>query len=94
MVIDRQQASLNPDAVRDISREPLDLAAEETLALRVFVDRSVIEVYANDRVCFATRVYPTRADSLGVSLFARGNGASATVDAWDMAPIWPEETSS
>ena len=33
---------------------------------RVFVDKSVIEVYANGTQCLALRVYPGRDDSVGV----------------------------
>ena len=44
----------------------------EPLRLRVFVDKSVVEVYANDRQAICRRVYPGRPDSLGVALFARG----------------------
>jgi beta-fructofuranosidase len=36
--------------------------------LRIFVDRSILEVFANDRVSITTRIYPTRRDSLGVAL--------------------------
>lgn len=39
-------------------------------------------------ICFLTqRIYPTRADSLGVSLFARGGSVKvAKLDAWDVSP--------
>jgi beta-fructofuranosidase len=91
VVVDRRQASLNPDTTRNVVREPLALTDGERLSLRIFVDRSVIEIYANERVCFSTRVYPTREDSLGVGFFARGGAVSMTIDGWDMTSIWPEE---
>ncbi|MHB0858791.1 MAG: GH32 C-terminal domain-containing protein, partial [Anaerolineae bacterium] len=69
---------------------PLTLAPGEPLRLRIFVDRSVIEVFANDRQAIMRRVYPTRSDSVGVALFARGGDAMASsVHAWDMAPANP-----
>jgi beta-fructofuranosidase len=56
----------------------------------VFVDHSVIEVFANGHTCLASRVYPTRPDSLGVELFATGASARlAALDVWQMAAIWP-----
>jgi beta-fructofuranosidase len=61
----------------------------DRLRLRVFVDASVIEVFADNRVCFTERIYPIRDDSLGVSLFS--NGANARVAhccIWQMSPIW------
>jgi beta-fructofuranosidase len=45
----------------------------ELLRLRVFIDRSVVEVFANGRQCLTLRTYPSREDSTGVSVFARGN---------------------
>ncbi len=66
---------------------PLKLAPRELLKLRVYVDRSVLEVYANGRQCITQRIYPVRPDSLGVAFFAEGGGARLrTVDAWDMGP--------
>jgi len=69
-----------------VQTAPLVLARNEPLRLRVFLDRSVLEVFANGRQCITQRLYPSRPDSLGVSLFARGVPVRASVDAWDMAP--------
>ncbi len=66
---------------------PFELKPGEPLRLRVFIDRSVLEVYANDRQCITQRIYPSRADSLGVTLFSRGGAAKVTsLDVWDMSP--------
>ena len=48
--LDRTHASLDPHTERDIRTAALTLQAGEPLRLRVFVDHSVVEVYANDRV--------------------------------------------
>ena len=62
----------------------------EPLTLRVFVDRSVVEVFANEKQYLAMRVYPGRADSLGVSLRAQGQDAVLErLNAWEMKAIWP-----
>jgi beta-fructofuranosidase len=59
------------------------------LRLRVFVDRTIVEVFANGRLCLTRRMYPTREDSLGVSVFAAGGTAwLASLQAWQMAGIW------
>ncbi|MDQ3813264.1 MAG: glycoside hydrolase family 32 protein [Armatimonadota bacterium] len=66
---------------------PFTLKPGEPLRLRVFLDRSVLEVYANERQCLTQRIYPTRPDSLGVSLFARGGSVKVkSLDAWDISP--------
>jgi beta-fructofuranosidase len=49
-----------------------------------------VEVFANDRQAVMRRIYPTRADSLGVSLFSRGGPAQvASIDAYDISPTNP-----
>jgi beta-fructofuranosidase len=55
------------------------------------MDRSVVEVFANDKQCLAIRVFPKRADSIGVSLRSQGKEAQLkSFDAWQMRSIWPE----
>ena len=66
---------------------PFELAPGEPLQLRVFLDRSVVEVFANDRQAVMRRIYPTREESRGVVLFSRGGVARVRfVEAWEMAP--------
>ena len=61
----------------------------EPLQLRVFIDRSVVEVFVNGRQCVAQRVYPDRKDSVGVSLRSQGSGALLkSLDAWQMKSIY------
>ena len=75
---------------RVIERAPLVLRPGESLKLRVFVDKSVVELYANDRQAIGRRVYPTRPDSLSTTLFARGGAAGfKTIKAWEMMPSNP-----
>ena len=49
---------------------PLILGPDEPLRLHIFLDRSVLEVFANDRISITSRIYPTRADSTCVALLA------------------------
>lgn len=62
------------------------IASGETVRLHIFVDRSVIEVFAdNGRVCLAESVYPTRPDSLGIGLFAHGGRARLrSMEVWEL----------
>ena len=91
LVLDPVQASLNPatSTGQEAQRAPFRLKPGEPLRLRVFVDRSVVEVFANGRQCVAKRIYPTRKDSLGVSLFAQGQAMARSVRGWKMNPVWP-----
>ncbi|GAB4452963.1 MAG: glycoside hydrolase family 32 protein [Anaerolineae bacterium] len=90
LFIDRARASQREDADHHAEGGALDLRDSEALRLHIFLDRSVVEVFANGRACLTSRVYPTRPDSLGVGLFARGAGATVrALDAWTVRSIWP-----
>ena len=68
---------------------PLPLGEGEPLSLRAFVDRSVVEVFGNRRVCITEPIYPAQPDGLGVALSARGGKAVARqVDIWKVASHW------
>jgi len=95
--VDVRRASLDPDAIPlafpaadksvRVQSAPLELAPGEPLRLRLFLDRSILEVYANGRQCVTQRIYPSRADSLQVRLFSRGGPSIARrIEAWPMAP--------
>ena len=72
------------------TKAPLELRPDEALRLHVFLDRSVLEVYANGRTC-VTRVVHPEADDLGVEAFARGGKATLkSLDSWTLGSIWPE----
>jgi beta-fructofuranosidase len=78
-----------PSTISDVPVQvaPLELSPGEPLRLRIFIDRSILEVFANGRQCVTQRFYPSRPDSLGVKLFAREGAAKVTrLDAWRMDP--------
>lgn len=58
----------------------------ENLELRVWFDESVLEVFANDRCTFATRVYPATKRCWGIKFWAEDEARQSTVlqaRAWD-----------
>ena len=71
------------------ARAPFQLReGEKALKLRVFLDKSVMEVFANDRAC-VSRVIDAAQKDLGVAVFAAGSRAAVkTLDVWQMKPIW------
>ena len=88
MCVDKERASLNPHVERGVQGGPFALDPGEPLQLRIFIDRSVIEVFINGRATLTTRVYPTRPDSLGIDLFCRGGQALLrSLDVWEMQSI-------
>ncbi len=91
--IDSSYASLDPEAKsRAPETAPVLLQEDEPLRLRVFIDRSVVEVFVNERQCLAQRVYPSREDSKGVSLRSQGRSAQLNLlHAWKMRSIYYTE---
>ncbi len=78
------------DGRRVVERAPLALRDGEALELRVFVDKSIVEIYANERQAICRRVYPRRDDSLNVVLVSEGGDTTfASVRAWEMMPSNP-----
>jgi beta-fructofuranosidase len=90
LVIDSSYSTLLPQILsRAPEAAPILLEEDEPLKLRVFLDKSSIEVFANGKQCLAMRVYPSRDDSVGVSLRSQGKGATLKqLDAWQMKSIY------
>jgi beta-fructofuranosidase len=88
--IDNSRSSELPDVMSRLPETAqFYLAPDEPLKLRVFIDKSVVEVFANGKQCVALRVYPGRKDSLGVSLRAQGQDAKLlSLSAWQMEDIY------
>lgn len=90
ITLDSSYASSLPDVLsRAPETAPIHLEEDEPLHLRIFIDRSVVEVFVNGKQCVAVRVYPGHEDSLGVSLRAQGQEAALlSLDAWQMKNIY------
>ena len=86
VVVDREHSS----RTHDVDREPRSMPVDgDALSLRVFVDGSVLELFADDNRCLTTRVYPTRSDADGVTVAAARDVQGGTVelsdvDAWEL----------
>jgi len=90
ITIDSSYSSILPDVKsRAPETAPVFIDKNEPLKLRVFIDRSVVEVFVNGKQCVAMRVYPGRADSVSVSLRSQGKDAELkSLDAWQMKNIY------
>ncbi len=88
--IDTGRSSTLPDAQsRAPETAPLYLKDGELLKLRVFIDKSVVEVFANGKQCVSLRVYPGRKDSVGISLRSQGaDAALKSLELWQMKSIY------
>jgi beta-fructofuranosidase len=90
ITIESSYSSTLPDAkFRAPETAPFFLNPGETVKLRIFIDKSVVEVFVNGKQCVAMRVYPGRNDSMGVSIRSQGQDAELkSLDAWQMKNIY------
>lgn len=71
--------------------ENLDVFIErnEKLQLRIFVDRSIVEVFVNERRCVSARAYPICKDSKGISLLSKGSSSNVEeLKFWHLKSIY------
>lgn len=79
--LDTTQSSRDPETMgmRSVDRITLD---GQPITLRIFVDRSVVEVYLNDRIAISDRAYPTSDAATGVGVL--NADALQSLDSWTM----------
>ena len=68
-----------PNPSIDTEDAPFTVGKGEKVNLRIFLDKSIVEVFANDRQCLTQVIYPTLGDAIHIQVFA------------DDAPIRVEE---
>jgi beta-fructofuranosidase len=91
LIVDRRQSSLDPATDKTLEVAPFTLAAGESLKLHIYIDHSVLEVFADSRVCLTSRIYPTRPDSSGISPIAfDGRVGLKSLDIWTIKSIWKD----
>jgi len=67
--------------------QPSFLGKGNSVALHIYLDRSIVEVYVNG-TAYTARVFPP-ADARGVDLFCEeGVAVLESLDIWEMKPIW------
>ena len=82
-------------ANRGVQSGSLKLDKTEPLRLRIYIDASVIETFANGRVSITDRTYPASPASLGIGLFSQGGAAYLRQMAvWELAPISTDRLTS
>lgn len=90
VTLETSHSSLHPD-VRPRAPEtaPLLLDKDEPLRLRIFIDKSVVEVFINGKQALAARVYPSKSNSTGVSLLSIGKDSELkSLEAYQMKSIY------
>jgi beta-fructofuranosidase len=93
--VDLHKTSLNEELMENfydkekLQQADLNLKDGEDLVLRIFIDRSVMEVFINKRLCLTHRVYPTLDDNK-VFIYSRNGAINVKkFSAWKMHPSNP-----
>ena len=73
---------------KKIEEAPFELQEGEKLVLNIFIDKSIIEVYANERQAVVrTNAFSSESNEKQISLFCEGGSAKFNnVTVWDMMP--------
>lgn len=88
--VDRTKSSIDPDVrVDGIQGGYVDLDGEN-LKLHIFLDRSVVEAFANYKKKLTTRVYAGRYDSLGLQVWADDEVTVKSMEVWEMNALTGE----
>lgn len=89
--LDRDQASLDPAAIGGRYGGVLEPSTPME-RIRILLDRSIVEVFVDDRVALTARIYPTRDDSTGVAVRGLARSvADVELRAWRLSSVWAEE---
>jgi len=95
VLVDRSLSSLRVGN-RSAERGDFVLGAGEDLHIRVFVDNSTVEVFANGRFAMVSRVYPVLESAVGAScVFTGADGKEVDTGVWvqcweGLREAWPE----
>ncbi|QDY82654.1 glycoside hydrolase [Paenibacillus polymyxa] len=88
LLVDRSKTTLHPgEKCGGVQGGKLELLGEN-LKLHIYLDRSMVEAYANGLKSLTTRVYPSRMDALGLKIWGDGDLFVKSLDIWDMQSIW------
>jgi len=68
-------------------KPPFELRKGEDLNLRIFLDKSMVEVFVNDRQG-AVYMHQHDKENVGISLFSKGGDITAKVKGWKMKSIY------
>jgi beta-fructofuranosidase len=88
--VDTTHASLDPQAPGSLHEIPSLSLESGLLHLRLFVDRSILEVYLNGWACLTARMYPTLKTSQGIEIISKGGEVRVkSLDFWTIKPALP-----
>jgi len=86
--VNRMKTTLDPfERSKGIQGGGLKLDGDH-VKLHIYLDRSMIEVYANGLKSLTTRAYPSREDALGLQIWGDGSLRVKSMEVWEMKPAF------
>lgn len=71
----------------EVESAPFSLTTGEKIKLRIFLDKSMLEVFANGRQCITQVVYPTLKDAINIQVFTEDAPIKVeSLKAWKLFP--------
>jgi beta-fructofuranosidase len=90
LILDTTQSSLSGELRTGLQTIALPEKRGAEIALKVFVDGSVIEAWVDGRVALTGRAYPTQPDAHRLILLAQSEETCIkTLEVWELEAIWP-----
>ena len=75
-------------AYRELGRGPAYLEERQSIEMRVFLDKCLLEAFLNGHTC--SGVFTSAPQHVGLDLFSEGGAANLiSLDVWEMEPAWP-----
>ena len=65
-------------------------SSETSLQLHLFIDRSVLELFVNERACLTAQAHPASANQGLRLVVEQGKAEFRTLDVWEMHSIWAD----
>jgi beta-fructofuranosidase len=92
--VDGTFSSLDSSVERKAVSGPLILERDGLIRIRMFLDRSVVELFIDNRFSVTQRLYPTRPDSSGLKMVVeKGSIDIVELSLWTLRSIWPDSDS-
>ncbi|MCK5812493.1 MAG: glycoside hydrolase family 32 protein [Clostridiales bacterium] len=87
--IDSSRSSISSNILtRPTESMQFETKETEPLNLHIFIDRSIIEVFVNNKECASIRVYPKNPESIGISIMSKGRDTLLnSLSIWNMKKI-------
>jgi len=93
--VDLSKTSLDSTLMRDhwhplIQEASLEISENEALNIHVFIDKSVMEIFVNKKLCLTHRVFPSLEESQDITIFSVGGKIEVSeFNGWKMHPSNP-----